>query len=100
MGHGRSSDGIISLVKKRQTRYMKKTHKCGVEVPKTVTKAKELDKRNGNTKWADAISKEMTIIMVAFDILDGRVRDPIVISSSILRWKTLDAMLDVLLEDT
>ena len=65
-----------------------------------MTKVKELDKRNGNTKWADAISKEMTIVMVAFDILDGGVRDPIVISSPMLRWKTSDAMLDLLLEDT
>ena len=29
-------DSIISLVKKRQTRYMKKTHKFGIEMPKTV----------------------------------------------------------------
>ena len=43
-------DSIISLVKKRQTRYMKKTHKFGVEVPKTVKEAQELDQRNGDTK--------------------------------------------------
>ena len=32
-------DNIISLVKKRQTRYMKKTHKFGIEMPKTVKEA-------------------------------------------------------------
>jgi len=63
---------MISLVKKRQTRYLKKTHKFGVEVPKTVEGAAELDTRNGDTKWTDAILKEMTNVRVALDILkDG-----------------------------
>ena len=70
-------DSIISLVKKRQTRYMKKTHKFDVEVPKTVKEAQELDQRNGDTKWADSISKEMTNVRVAFDILKDGVRAPI-----------------------
>ena len=30
---------IISLVKKRNTRYLKKTHKLGIEVPKSVSQA-------------------------------------------------------------
>ena len=63
---------IISLVKKRQTRYLKKTMKFGIEVPKDVTEAYKLDEKNGNTFWADAIAKEMKDVRVAFDILpDG-----------------------------
>ena len=50
-------DSIISLVKKQQTRYLKKTHKFGIEIPKTVKEAAELDKNNGDTKWMDAIAK-------------------------------------------
>jgi hypothetical protein len=50
---------IISLVKRRQTRYLKRTHKFGIELPKTVQEALALDKKNGNTLWADAISKEI-----------------------------------------
>ena len=49
-------DSIISLVKKRHTRYLKKTHKFVIEIPKTVKKAAELDAKNGDTKWMDAIS--------------------------------------------
>ena len=49
-------DSIISLVKKRQTRYLKKTHRFGVDMPKTVKKAAKLDAKNGDTKWMDAIS--------------------------------------------
>jgi hypothetical protein len=40
---------IISLVRKRTTRYLKRTHKFGIEVPKTVKKALALDHKNGNT---------------------------------------------------
>ena len=62
-------DSIISLVKKWQTRYLKKTNKFGVEIPKKVKEAAELDAKNGDTKWMDAISKEMTNLRVSFDIL-------------------------------
>ena len=53
----KKSDSIISLAKKQQPRYLKKTHKFGVEMPKTVKEAAKLDAKNGDTKWMDAISK-------------------------------------------
>jgi Reverse transcriptase (RNA-dependent DNA polymerase). len=66
-------DRIISLVRKRNPRYLKRTHKFGIELPKTVKEAFELDKKNGNTLWADAIAKEMRDVRVAFKILpDGQ----------------------------
>ena len=65
-------DSIISLVKKRQTRYLKKTHKFGIDMPKTVKESAKLYAKNGDTKWMDAILKEMTNVRVDFDILkDG-----------------------------
>jgi hypothetical protein len=65
-------DWIISLVCKRTTRYLKRTHKFGIEVPKTVKEALALDRKNGNTLWADAIAKEMKEVHIAFNILpDG-----------------------------
>ena len=66
---------IISLVKKRQTRYLKKTHKFGIEMSKTVKEAAELDAKSGDTKWIDAISKEMTNVRVAFDILKNLIEE-------------------------
>ena len=39
------SDTIISLVQKIQTRYLKKTHKFGIELPKTVAETHELEKK-------------------------------------------------------
>jgi hypothetical protein len=69
----RKRDHIISLVRKRNPCYLKRTHKFGIELPKTVNKALELDKKNGNTFWADAIAKKMKDICVAFKILlDGQ----------------------------
>jgi hypothetical protein len=62
-------DRIISLVKKRNPQLLKKTHKFGIEVPKTVKDALEIDRRNGNIFWADAIAKEMKDVCVAFKIL-------------------------------
>ncbi len=42
-------------------------------MPKTVKEALDLDKKNGNTLWADAIAKEMKDDCVAFKILpDGQ----------------------------
>jgi hypothetical protein len=64
---------IISLVCKRTTRYLKRTHKFGIEVPKTVKEALALDRKNGSTLWVDAIAKEMREVRIALNILpDGR----------------------------
>ena len=41
----------------------------GIEVPKTVKQAYELDRINGNTLWTEAIAKEMKNVRVAFWIL-------------------------------
>ena len=50
-------DSIISLVKRRRTaRYLQRDYKFGVEIPKSVTAALALDKKNGNTFWSDAIA--------------------------------------------
>jgi hypothetical protein len=66
-------DRIISLVCKWTTRYLKRTHKFGIEVPKTVKEALALDRKNGSTLWVDAIAKEMKEVCIAFNILpDGQ----------------------------
>jgi hypothetical protein len=65
-------DQIISLVRRRTTRYLKRTLKFGIEIPKTVNEALALDHKNGNTLWADAIAKEIREVRIAFNILpDG-----------------------------
>ena len=68
---------IISLEKKRQTRYLKKTHKFGIEMPQTFKETAELDAKNVDTKWMDAILKEMTNVRADFDIMKDGDRAPI-----------------------
>ncbi|KAL7539643.1 hypothetical protein ACHAXR_009466 [Thalassiosira sp. AJA248-18] len=61
-------DRIISLVRQQKTRYLKRNQKFGIELPKTAKEALDLDQKNGNTLWADAIAKEMKVVQIAFDI--------------------------------
>ena len=43
--------------------------KFGIDIPRTVKEALELDRRNNNTLWQDAITKEMKNARCAFDLL-------------------------------
>ncbi len=52
------------------------SHKFGIECPKTVEDALELDKCNGNTMWANAITKAMKNVRVAFDPLEDSTQPP------------------------
>jgi hypothetical protein len=70
----RKRDQIISLVHRRTTRFLKRTNKFGIEIPKSIKEALALDRKNGNTLWVDAIAiaKEMREVRIAFNILpDG-----------------------------
>ena len=57
------------IIKAVNSRYAKRNHKFGVEIPKTVAEAYALDEANGNTLWHDAIQKEMGAVRVAFAIM-------------------------------
>ena len=65
------------LVKKRSTRFLKKTHKFGIKVPQSVAEAYALDKKNGNTLWVDLIAKEMKNVRIVFNILANGDKVPI-----------------------
>ena len=65
---------IIAAVNKR---YHKRTHKFGIEIPKTWDDAVRIDKENGNTLWQDAINKEMKNVQVAFKPLEDGEKIPV-----------------------
>ena len=70
----RKRDVIISAVK---ARARKVTHKYGIEMPTSVAHAQELDAKNGNTFWMDALRKEMDQFGVAVEILElGKFAPP------------------------
>jgi hypothetical protein len=70
----RKRDRIISKVK---SKYWKRTHKFGIQVPKSVKEALQIDKETGTTFWRDAILKEMKNVMPAFKILEADEEVPI-----------------------
>ena len=47
--------------------YLKKIHKVGIELPKTVEQILTLDAKNDNTLWKDIVAKELQNVRVAFD---------------------------------
>ena len=51
------------------------SHKYGVQVPRTVQQAYNIDEKNGNTVWTKAIDKEISNVGIAFNILE-RGEDP------------------------
>jgi hypothetical protein len=70
----RKRDVIIAAVK---ARARKVSHKYGIELPTSVEHAYELDKKNGNTFWRDAIKKEMHNVGIAFEILEDGENIPV-----------------------
>ena len=63
----RKRDRIVSKIK---AKYWCTTHKFGIEVPKSVSEAYQIDQGTGTTLWTDAISKEIKNVRVAFEKLD------------------------------
>ena len=67
-------NAIISAMKMR---LRKTTHKYGIEIPTSVNHAMEIDRKNGNTMWKDALAHEMFNVGVAFEILEeGQAAPP------------------------
>jgi hypothetical protein len=66
-------DRIIATVTKR---YHKRTHKFGIQVPKTLDESVKLDEENGNTIWQHTIRKKMNNVCVAFKVMNGEEAIP------------------------
>ena len=53
-----------------------KSIKYGVQVPRSLKHAQELDIKNGNNLWQKAYEKEMANVDIAFQILGDGVKPP------------------------
>ena len=69
----RKRDIILSAVK---SRIRKTTHKYGIEIPTSVEHAYQIDQKNGNWFWRDAIALEMRNNGVAFQVLEENKKAP------------------------
>ena len=63
----RRRNTILSAVK---ARFQKKTHKFGIELPRSTNHAREQDRVNGNNLWMEALQKEMFNVGIAFEVLE------------------------------
>ncbi len=59
------------IISKLKSKYWQRTHKYGIQLPKTVKEAYDIDKENGNRLWHDAVEEEMKKIVDAFERHDG-----------------------------
>ena len=66
-------DNIIAAVK---ARFWLATHKYGIEVPRSIEHAKQLDKKNGYKFWIQALSKEIHNVSIAFELLEQGAKAP------------------------
>jgi hypothetical protein len=66
-------DRIIAAV---NSSVKNSSQKYGIQVPRTVQEALELDRINGNDFWRKAINKEMSNVMIAFEILEDDKQVP------------------------
>ena len=52
------------------------THKCGIEVPRSMDKAIAIDAKNQNRYWQNVVDKEMGNVSVVFEILPLGTKPP------------------------
>ena len=61
------------IIAKTKSKYWLRTHKFGIEIPKSVLQAWQIDAKSGNTLWWDSICKEMKNVRPAFKVFEGGV---------------------------
>ena len=59
-----------SIIDSANACVCKSSHKYGIEIPTSIKHAEEIDHRNKNIFWQDAIKLEMSNVGVAFKILE------------------------------
>jgi hypothetical protein len=64
------------IIQKVKSRHWKRTHKYGVELPKSVKQALAINRNMGTSFWKDAIEKEMSNVLPAFEFRDDDVMPP------------------------
>jgi hypothetical protein len=65
------------IIKAMKSRYVRRTHKYGIQLPKSTSEAYEIDKETGTDFWHQAIMKEMKNNMVAFRFLEDGEQIPV-----------------------
>ena len=56
-------DRIFASIRKWQERYLKRNYKFGIELPKTVEQALNVNAKNSNTFWTDTESENVRVAL-------------------------------------
>jgi hypothetical protein len=64
-----------TMVSKIETKYWQTTHMFGIELPKNVKDAFEIDRKTGTDFWCQAIEKELKKIHETMQKFDGTCED-------------------------
>jgi hypothetical protein len=64
-------------VKAVNSHVCRTSHKYGIELPTSVKHTIDIDRKNKNTFWQDALKKEMGNICIAFEILGPNKKAPL-----------------------
>jgi hypothetical protein len=64
-----------AIISKLRSKYWQKTHKYGIRVPRSINEAKEIDIKNVDNRWMDAVRLEMENVRVTFEIYNGDTND-------------------------
>ena len=70
-------DRILAAVKRRIYGKRYKNEKFGLEIPKTLRRALEIDRETGTNFWRKALEKEMKNILPVFEILEEGQKVPV-----------------------
>ena len=66
-----------TIIASIRSRIARTTHKCRIEIPTSWKHAKDIDARNKNQLWENALAKEMKNVGVAFDVLENHENVPV-----------------------
>ena len=61
------------IITKTKSKYWLRTHKFGIEIPKSVVQARQIDAKCVNTRWWDTMCKEMKNVRPAFEVFEGGI---------------------------
>jgi len=70
------------IINRLKSKYWRTTHKFGIEIPKSVKHALQIDRDTGTDYWRRAIEKEMKNVRIAFQKWEGGGPDAARIAST------------------
>jgi len=75
-------------VRKIKSKYLSRTHKYGVRIPKSMQEAIEIDKESNTTLWWNSVMLEMNNVMPTFEVFEKIIED-LPIDYTQIKWHVI-----------